>query len=242
MKLTIMGTSCSWFARRNTSFVIDDNIMLDTPAGSYKYVVANGDITKIDTIFITHFHDDHFIDLRLFTTSFMRNYRGSRIGKLKVYGPKGIAQKIIDLNKFIIASEDECSMETTLKSVEFIEVEEGKVYKVGKYEVEAFKMEHGKPETYGYKFKEVGGKAVAFSADTIYCDNVQKIVSGADVAFVDCTTLKPHKSHMHINDLLKIIKDNPKTKVYPVHTCDDTQKFIEDNNLNPLYDGQVINI
>lgn len=240
MKLTVMGTSCTWFERRNTSFVIDDNIVLDTPAGSYKFVVKNFDVTKIDTIFITHFHDDHFIESRIFTTSFMRNYRGRRIGKLRVFGPKGIAQKIIDLNKFIIGSKDECSMEHTLKSIEFIEVENGKTYSVGKYDVQAFKVEHGEPLTFGYKFSEKGGKTVAFTGDTLYCENVEKMISESDVSFVDFTTMSPHISHMCKDDFLKIKKNYPNKIIYPVHTTDDVQKFVEENNLNPLHDGQVL--
>ena len=240
MKLTVVGTSCTWFERRNTSFVVDDNILIDTPAGSYKFVLQNFDVAKIDTIFITHFHDDHFIESRVFTTSHMRNYKGERTGKLKMFGPKGIAKKLVDLNKFIIGSKDECSLEKTLKSVEFIEVEDGKVYNVGKYKVQAYRVDHGEPETYGYKFIEDGGKTVAFSGDTLYCDNVNKMISESDVAFVDFTTMKPHVSHMCKDDFLRLRKDYPDKIIYPVHTTDDAQKFVEENNFNPLHDGQVV--
>ena len=36
MKVNVMGTSCIWFTRNNTSFVIDEEMFLDVPEGSYK--------------------------------------------------------------------------------------------------------------------------------------------------------------------------------------------------------------
>jgi hypothetical protein len=39
MKVFAVGTSCTWFKRNNTSFIIDDKILFDTPAGSYKDII-----------------------------------------------------------------------------------------------------------------------------------------------------------------------------------------------------------
>ena len=79
MKVFAVGTSCTWFTRNNTSFIIDDKILFDTPAGSYKDIITKIDILKLDAIFISHFHADHFGDFPVFATRFMRY--SERVGK-----------------------------------------------------------------------------------------------------------------------------------------------------------------
>ena len=68
MKVFAVGTSCTWFKRNNTSFILDDKILLDTPSGSYKDIIRKIDIFKLDGIVISHFHADHFGDFSIFAT------------------------------------------------------------------------------------------------------------------------------------------------------------------------------
>ena len=74
MKVTVVGTSCTWFKRNNTSFIIDDDIVFDTPDGAYKDIINYIDIFKIRCIIITHFHTDHFTDLHIFDYMNKSNY------------------------------------------------------------------------------------------------------------------------------------------------------------------------
>ena len=41
MKVLAVGTGCTWFERNNTSFIIDDKILFDTPSGSYKDIIKS---------------------------------------------------------------------------------------------------------------------------------------------------------------------------------------------------------
>ena len=59
MRVKVIGNSCTWFKRPNTSFVLDDNILFDAPQGSLKFMLDNVDFEKIKYIVITHFHSDH---------------------------------------------------------------------------------------------------------------------------------------------------------------------------------------
>ncbi len=239
MEICVMGTSCTWFARENTSFVIDKNIILDLPEGTYKNIVKKFDIYKMDYVLISHLHIDHFFDIHILATQIMR-YDKNRKTKLKVFGPKGTAEKLIEINKLMLSAKDQTEIENYLKVIDFIEIEDGSTYEVGKYQVKAYKVEHGIAETFGFSFFENGKKLAGFTADTVYCNNVQNIVEGAKVAFVDFTTIEKHIAHMSKDDYFKIVQDNKNTKVYPVHTCDATQEYIEKNNLNPLKDGDII--
>ena len=53
MKVNVMGTSCTWFTRNNTSFVIDDEMFLDVPEGAYKNLIQVADLEKLKCIFIS---------------------------------------------------------------------------------------------------------------------------------------------------------------------------------------------
>ena len=74
MKLKIIGTSCTWFERLNTSYVIDNDIIFDVPNGNYKPIIKYTDISKLRCIIISHFHTDHFADFRIIATLIMRHF------------------------------------------------------------------------------------------------------------------------------------------------------------------------
>lgn len=240
MKVTVVGTSCTWFKRNNTSFIIDDNILIDTPEGSYKDILKYVDVLLLDAIFITHFHNDHFPDLHIITTRMMRS-NIQRKNPLKVFGPKGIVSRLMSLHEICNSSEDEKNIENYNGKVEFIEMQEGAVYEMGRYAITPYRMDHGPSETYGLTFKENGNKTVGFSSDTTDCENLRKLVANSDVSFVDFASVKHHHAHMFIEAFTSLLKDNPTKTIYPVHTSDDTQKYVEENNINPLHDGQILN-
>ncbi len=240
MKVYVVGTSCSWFKRNDTSFIIDDNIIFDMPSGSYKDIIKTTDQNKIEAVIISHFHSDHFADLA-YLVKFCMSYAEGRKEKLRVYGPKGILKKLIERNTAYELNEDERSEEEIQKAVTFIEIEDGMTFKEGKYNVSVYKMEHGKPETLGFTFKEDNGKTIGFSADTCYCENLEKIVSSSNYAFVEMTLLHQSKSHLSSNEFVALSKKYEKTKIFPVHTTDVAQKFAEENGLNFLHDGEILN-
>ena len=116
MKVFVVGTACTWFKRNNTSFIIDEKIVFDTPSGSYKDIIKQIDIFKLDGIVISHFHADHFGDFPIFATRFMReSEKQGRTKKLKVYGPKSVLEKLIALNSVLGGADDECDAELLQK-------------------------------------------------------------------------------------------------------------------------------
>ena len=134
MKVFAVGTSCTWFERNNTSFILDDKILLDTPSGSYKDIVRKVDIFKLDGIVISHFHADHFGDFPVFATRFMReSEKRGRTEKLKVYGPKGIFEKLLSLNILLGGGEDECDEKQLKRNIDFIEVFDGDEFELSGY-------------------------------------------------------------------------------------------------------------
>ncbi len=242
MKVTVVGTSCTWFLRKNTSFIIDDKIVLDVPNGAYKDVVANTSIEKISTVLISHFHSDHFEDFRILATIIMRE-RPENLEKVRVFAPKGCLKRVVRQNKLSDGFGDELDQKSYMKNIEFITLSDGFEFEIENYKVTALKMQHGVAETYGFVFKDkISGKVVAFSADTEMCENVHKLLINSDAAFVELASNKKRKNHLCIEEFENLLKTYKTTKIYPVHTCDRCQKYVEDNNLNPLHDGQVVDV
>ncbi len=241
MKVFVVGSGCTWFERNNTSFIIDDKILFDTPMGSYKDVIKKINIFDLEGIIISHFHSDHFGDMQVFATRFMRESEKHGVTKkFKIFGPKGILDKLIALNKHFCAAADECDKESLQKHIDFIEVENGSKFEFLKYNVNVFEMDHGDTYCLGYTFTDESGKVVAFSADTKDCDNLRKMLDVSKVAFVDMAAPKPAKAHLDKFKFVELSKMYPHCKMYPVHTSDECQEFAINNNMNVLNDFDEI--
>ena len=241
MKVFAVGTSCTWFERNNTSFIIDDKILFDTPSGSYKDIIKQIDIFKLDGIIISHFHADHFGDFQVFTTRFMReSERQGRTQNLKVYGPKGTLDKLIAFNLNLVCADDECSEETLRKNIDFIEVEDGDEFELSGYKVKTYEVDHNRAYCLGFSFEDKNGKIVSFSGDTKECENLHKMLEISDVAFVDMAAPVPAKAHLDCFRFVELQKMYPNCQMWPIHTSDECYKFAEDNGLRVLNDFDEI--
>ncbi len=239
MKVDVLGTGLSWYERNNTSFVIDNKIILDMPEGSYKYVPKYASIDDANCIIITHMHSDHFLGINLFLTEVMRFAR-DRKEKLRVYGPKGLLSTVVKINKLANSAKDETSQKNYKKYIEFIDLYDGMKFKEGKYTITAYKMKHGAPDTFGFTFAEDTGLTVGFSADTSICRNLHKILNASKYAFVELSSEVPHSKHICIEEFEQLVNKYSNTKIYAVHTNDNTQKYAKENGLNALDDFQEL--
>ncbi|MBQ8425064.1 MAG: ribonuclease Z [Clostridia bacterium] len=244
MKVTVVGTGCTWVTRNNTSFILDDKMLFDIPSGNYKEIIKSIDIFNLSAVFISHLHSDHFGDFYVIASRYIREMKKlGRTEKLRVYGLKGLDEYVINLNKMIFCAEDETSMELLKGCIEFIEVEDGSEFIESGYKVKAYRMTHGKMECYGYSFTDEKGKTISFTADTCICDAVDNMLSVSDVSFVDVASVDDNiRHHISYNQFLGLMKKFPNCKMYPVHTNYASQKIIEENNTNPLFDGIVLNV
>ena len=241
MKVFAVGTSCTWFTRNNTSFIIDDRILFDTPAGSYKDIITKIDILKLDAIFISHFHADHFGDFPVFATRFMRySERVGRTKNVKIYSQKGALDKLVAINTLLNGAQDECDKASLTKYIDFIEVSNGDEFEVSGYKVKAYEVDHGRAPCMGFTFEDKNGKVVGFTGDTKECDGLLKILETSNVAFVDMAAPVPAKAHLDCERFVELQKLYPNCEMLPIHTSDDTYKFAVDNGLKVLNDFDEI--
>lgn len=241
MKVEVVGTSCNWFSRHNTSFIIDDKILFDVPGGNYKQIIKSVDVLKLDWIFISHLHDDHVADLKIITTRFIReNYIRNK--KLKIYGPKGLAEFIVKVCGLFFGGDDELDFDLLKSKIEFVEIYDGMEFTEGKYNIKVKKMNHGRVECYGLIFEDKAGKVISFSADTLDCQSLHEMLEVSNYAFVDMAASKPSRSHLTNIEFVELEKKYKSCKMFPVHTNDECQEFAIKNKLNYLEDGQLLDL
>ena len=240
MKVFAVGTSCTWFKRNNTSFIIDDKILFDTPSGSYKDIIKKVDIFKLDGIIISHFHADHFGDFQVFATRFMRDSaKRGRTKNIKIYGPKGILDKLVTLNKLLCGAEDECDEELFKKNIDFIEVSDGDEFELSGYKVKVYAVDHGHTPCFGFTFENENG-VVAFSADTRECENLHKMLKVSKTAFVDMAAPQPAKGHLDCKRFVELQEIYSSCDMIPVHTSDECFEFAKENGMKIINDFDEI--
>jgi ribonuclease BN (tRNA processing enzyme) len=143
---------------------------------------ANIDLRTIKTIFLTHLHTDHTIgypDL-IFTTWVL-----GRQEPLVVYGPSGLKHLTEHVTK---AYEEDVKariegLEPANKTgykVNVQEIEPGLIFQDSNIKVEAFQVNHGTMEAFGYRI-QTPDKIVVISGDTAPFENLTNLYSGCDI-------------------------------------------------------------
>ncbi len=245
MVVDVLGTSCTWFERKNTAFLLDKKILFDAPAGSFKDLIKLVNIFELEAVVISHFHCDHFGDLHCIAAQIMRHSeKMGRKKKLKIFGPVGIGQRLMDFNKLQECHPIECELENFTDTIDFIEVVNGSKFELDNYVVEVYEMAHG-IVCHGFIFTDKKtGKRFGFTADTAVCDNLYKMAENSDYLFADMAAPATgiHKAHTSYDEFVELTKKYPNVKMFPVHTCDANQERAKETGLNALEDGQVLKI
>lgn len=209
MKIKFLGTGAAINTKdTGASLLVNENILIYTPGGIPQVILKfGGDISKLDTIIITHLHGDHFFGLPFLLLEYILKPRETILnilapvdaqklvtGLTKLAFPEKKTEELLAPAKpFYIAAADEEAM--TIKNI-FIRLHQ---------------VLHGDIETYGIEFGEPGKKRVFNAPDTSYSNELTKIIETVDVAILDATTsdepIEDHMSMRQVNDLAKRYSD-----------------------------------
>ena len=148
VRVVFLGTSASTPTKdRNLSSVAlrfeGEWLLFDVPEGTQRQMMKCGvSYLKINSVFISHFHADHFLGLGGLLATM--NIHG-RDWPMTIFGPKGIKEKVDETLKL--------AMLKPLFEVKCVEVRRGKILESEKFSVEAFPLKHEVP-CFGYAFIE----------------------------------------------------------------------------------------
>ncbi|HZX19826.1 MAG TPA: ribonuclease Z [archaeon] len=147
-KIIFLGTSASTPTKnRNLSSIVirfgGEWLLFDAPEGTQRQMMKSKvSYLKINNIFISHFHADHFLGLGGLLATM--NIHG-RDWPMTIYGPKGIKRKVDETLKL--------AMLEPLFEIKCVEVSKGKIFENELFTIEAVPLKH-EIECYGYVFKE----------------------------------------------------------------------------------------
>ncbi len=185
MELTFLGSGNAFASggRYWSSFLANRRYLFDAPPTLLPHLKQlRVPLTKLEVVFITHFHGDHFMGLPFLFLEYV--YMTKRDDELVIVGPPGIQAKMEDFA-------NRCYPEVTRESGyqrHYIDAIPGKEQKARGITFKAVPMNHvkGSLDCFGYR-ASIDGKTVAYTGDTMFCEEIFDLATGADVLVVDCT-------------------------------------------------------
>ena len=229
--------------------------LIDCGAGVVRRVAEAGiPVSKITRVFITHLHSDHTIG---YPDVILTPGVNERNQPLEVYGPKGL----VGMTDHIMAAYKQ-DIQERVDGLEpanpegYIvvpyEINEGPVYSDVNIRVEAFHVNHGSLESYGYKFI-LPDRVVVISGDTSPSENLIIHAKGCDVLIHEVYSAEGLKNrtkewreyhssvHTSTHELAKIATNvNPKLLILYHQLFMDQSVEMLLKEITEHYDGKVI--
>lgn len=241
MRINVVGTGTMGSITRGNQSILVDDVLFDVGSGTVKKLESTKIYTKVvKYLVITHVHADHFVDLPNYLIG--RSIRKEDTETLKIICGKGIREKTIELFQLTFGdgNKDKYKNFEEKYNVEFVELKNGQAYEDENLKITAYDLQHGtcKP-IMGYVL-EKDGKIIGYATDTTLCDNVEKICSVSDIAFLDATNTISTGMHMGVGDVVELAKKYTNTKIYAIHRSDYVHSHIKEINFPE--DGDVIEL
>lgn len=217
-KLTVLGSGDAFGSggKYNTSFLIEGsekNILLDCGASTLiRMQQLKKDISQISTVFITHFHGDHFGGLPFLILYW--KYQSSPKFPVSIIGPEGIKEKVIQLQDALYPKTSSLIDALNIRFIEFSEDWQS----VSGLEYRAFPVKHSSPSNpHGLKLKW-NNKTLSFSGDTEWTENLLKLSENSDLFICECNKYdKPISGHLNYLILSEKFNKYPSDKIYLTH-------------------------
>lgn len=163
------------------------NILLDAGDGiRRKMDELKFDYYGLDTIFISHFHPDHFALDSFIQAFYVRVQKTGKLKRIDIYGPAKIKEYFIDIwNKKNIPSYEETF--PGLLELSFFEYKDRVKMEIFDMAVVPIKVLHGMMDAYALRFT-IDNSTLVYSGDTSYCKQIIEAAKNADLFLCEAGT------------------------------------------------------
>ena len=174
MRLTCLGRYGPYPAPRGrtTSYLLhtdDATMVVDFGSGALSHLLEYVCMDQVDAILLSHLHADHISDMRVLAYMLNPLVLSGKREKLKIYLPSSPQREF-----------DEIAGQAAFEAVV---VESGKTYSIGGAEVSYQKTIH---PVLCYAMRiEQNGSTLAYSADSVFDENLIPFVKNADLLLCD---------------------------------------------------------
>lgn len=243
MQLRFIGSGDAFGSggRLNTCFHVTGervNFLIDCGASALVGLKSHATrLNTIQSIFITHFHADHFggIPFLILDAQFF----AKRTEPLAIVGPPGLTQwyeRVMETafpGSFATKPRFELSL---------IEMQAGEARTVAGVHIKAFQAHHGNPGGPFFSYRLTAeGRTIAYTGDTEFTEALVECASNVDL-FVAEAYFFDKKVKLHL-DLATLIEQLPRMqpkRVVLTHMSDDMLSRIGTLGFETAYDGRVI--
>jgi phosphoribosyl 1,2-cyclic phosphodiesterase len=186
------------------------NLHLDPGPGALVHSVDMGlDPQKLNAIFVSHSHPDHYTDAEVLIEAMTR-------GMTKKRGLLAASKSVLSGSEVCEASISKYHQQMP---EQLIEAAPNTKFLVDAVQVVVTEARHADPDAVGFRFetKEFGG--FAYTSDTEYFEGIGKYYEGVRLLML-CVMRpagKPWKGHMTTNDAIKIIEEAHPEKAVLTH-------------------------
>jgi ribonuclease BN (tRNA processing enzyme) len=199
MILTVVGSGTLVPSARRSSPALaltcdDYQATVDGGSGTLRRQAELGlDFRRTSTLFFTHIHPDHTLDLLAFL--FAQKFAGDGApGKpVEIVGPPGFGRFLDHLREGVRPWTDGGE-----HGFNVVEMETGDARRFGPIEVTAVRLEHSVVD-HGYRFRSPTGGVAAFTGDTAWCDNLQVLAREVDLLVTECSGSREHNAPSHLS-------------------------------------------
>lgn len=248
-KITILGsgTAVSSFYRpfdfRYPSGYLlqhnDKNYLIDCSEGiRQRLEYLKVDYFNINTVFISHFHPDHFIIETLIQSQMVRNYFGKTKSTLTIYGPPELKirlEKIWDSKHNIGHFKNILSKFVDLKLIEY---QNKQPITIDNLLLTPYEVVHGNMPAFALRF-EIDNKILSYSGDSEPCNGINEVSLKSDLFICESNEKigKTNAGHLHATQAGEIaLKNNVKelvlTHLTNFHSNEELIKAVNDTGFN----------
>ena len=193
--VTLMGTGDAFasYGRSQSGYLIDapsGRVLLEAGPGLMQALKGGGVSTdSFDLLLISHLHGDHFGGLPFLILDYM--WETHRRKMLTIAGPPKLEERTWMLMRTMFPHFELDKVKHKLK---FVVLEPGRSTRLGKFKVSAIRSPHTKPDISLSLRIDGGGKAIVFSGDSGWNDELVELADGADLFLCECTYLRERAS------------------------------------------------
>lgn len=194
--------------------------------------------TDVQSIFISHFHGDHFGGLPFFLLD--AQFVSKRTSPLTIAGPPGIEARTRELMEILFPGSSQTKQ---VFPVEFVELEEGRENPVGRVAVTPYRVAHGSGFIpYALRVR-CGGKVIAYSGDTEWTEALVQVADGTDLFICESYFFEKRvKSHL---DYRTLMENRPRLgckRLILTHLSADVLARLDELEVEYAEDGKLIEI
>jgi ribonuclease BN (tRNA processing enzyme) len=244
MKLRLLGTGDAFGSggRFNTCFHVEHGggaFLIDCGASSLVAIRKFGvDPNRIQAVFLTHLHGDHFGGLPFLILDAQLVSR--RATPLTIAGPPGTRERLSAAMEVLFPGSSRIERQF---AVDIVELEAEKPQDVLGITVTPYTVKHpsGAP-SFALRL-EADGKVVCYSGDTEWVDALIPAARGADLFLVECYRFdKPVKFHLDFQTLAAKLPEIGARRVILTHMSEEMLVHAAETGCEIAEDGGEFNL